>query len=82
MTSSTLRLNMRKNPIYQSNFVPSAGVPAFVVSKNADFSNYLISPDNNPLPIDASYQEYMSDGDEAFGWFRGCLLYTSPSPRD
>jgi len=73
LTSTTLRLNMRKNPIYQTDFVPSAGVPIFKVSKNPDLSNYLLSPDNNPIPIDASYQEYMSDGDEAYGWFRGSV---------
>ena len=73
-TNETIRLNMKKSPIYQTNFVEPAGVPEFVIGKADDGDNYIVSPENNRLPVLAASQDFMIDGESAYGWFRGTVL--------
>ncbi len=73
LQDNPVRLRMKRTPLFQTNVVPSGGP----LTLNGD---YIVSPTNDPISIDAGDAGYLANGESLYGWFKGLIGEVEPAP--
>lgn len=60
--NNTVRLRLKKSPIFQSNIIPSGTISLSSV--------YEVTSNNEPLSVTESSSPYIENGEEIYGWFK------------
>ena len=64
-SNDTTRLTITKSPIYQTQVDPTG---AFVLS-----NDYTVTARKTPMNVNSQSADYLVDGEETWGWFRGVI---------